>query len=115
MQRCAMVSGERKNIFFDTDTNSYSLQGETVKLSQSVVFGVIDGIKGPPSHVIATISHPVTFEKFHITFYPDGKMRPGAVYLSDDHHHVCYALTVPISHVSSIYTYRYNKDHWERL
>ena len=115
MQQSAMTSGISKILHIDRERNEYTFFNEKVSLSSFVRFGYLKGAKGPPSDPTKLINFPITFDGGDVVFYPDGKIRPGAVYLIDEQEQVCYALTVPIAHTSSIYKYRYNHVCWERI
>ena len=115
LHQSALTTGKKQVLTFNTKKHCYSYQNRTQYLSTGVQFGAIPSSKGPPSSPEHEIIEPVTFEKYMVVFYPDGKTQSGAVYLSDEAHHHSYALTVPVSHVLTIYKYRYFKNHWERI
>lgn len=115
LQRMAMVSGQKKSLHIDVDHHAYTFQGERVAGEWGVCFGTVPGAQGPPSDPHTEIKYASSFGDNTIIFYPDGKMRPGSLYLTDTQHRVGYAVTVPISHVSTMYTYRYTAGHWERI
>lgn len=114
-QRCAMVNGVSQEMFFDITRSEFKIGERVDKLSRNVLFGSVPGAKGPPSAPEHLISSPITFKQCRMTFYPDGKMQPGAVYLTDHDHTCLYALTVAVSHISSIREYRYGTERWERI
>ena len=115
LQQSALTTGKKQILTLDLQTNSYAYHKRHEPFIHGVQFGTILGAQGPPSSPKQTIIEPITFEKSLVVFYPDGKMQPGALYVCDEAHYYLYALTVPVSHVSSLYKYRYQKNHWERI
>lgn len=115
MQREGMVSNDKKNLKFLVSKNQYTYNNCTVSLSNGVLFGVISGAQGPPSLNIKSPKGAVTYEKQQIQFFPDGKMSPGSVYLTNKTYDVMHAITTAVSHVSYIRMYTYYRGKWERI
>ncbi len=112
MQRLAMVSGQEQQLIFDVGAQTYVYGATQQKLPVGVTFGFIPGIKGPPSAPLAPIRSAVTFPGSKISFYPNGLIQAGTVYLSDQHATCMYAISCPVSQVSYVRRYRY-ADGWQ--
>lgn len=108
LQYAAMMSNEPKILVFDPKKHCYSYDGCSVKLSNQVKFGVLEGVKGPPSNPVHIINAPVSFKDGKIIFYPDGIIQPGTVYLIGKNAQIMYALSCPVSQVSYVRIYKYD-------
>lgn len=107
-QRCAMASNQIQTITFNVSANTYRFGEREEKLSPGVIFGFIQGAKGPPAHPTSPLSKPITFTGEHITFYPDGIIQAGTMYLVNDNKTTMYALSNAVSQVSHLRKYSYN-------
>jgi len=112
MQRCAMVSGQEQQLAFDTQAQTYMYGVTRESLPVGVSFGFIPGVKGPPSSPSTPIHAAVTFTGSKISFYPNGLIQAGTVYLVDDKKQCMYALSCPVSQVSYVRRYHY-ANGWE--
>ena len=108
LQRCAMVSNSNQEIVFDEKNNQYSFEDQTYKLSKKVIFGVSNGVKGPPSLSNKIIKSPITFKGNKLVFTPDGIMSSGTIYLTDEDKNFLYAISVSVAKVSYVRKYLYN-------
>lgn len=106
LQQSAIARNSIQELVFDFSNNSYSLQGQTHILAPCVRFGVIPLVKGPPSSPASAILEPITFANQTITFYPDGIISAGTVYITDSH--ALYALSSAVAHASHLRKYRYD-------
>lgn len=113
MQRHAMITRKQQDLTFDLYNHSYSFNARTQKLKQGVCFGII-AAQGPPSHPTKPLTQACTFKNNRITFYPDGIIDAGAIYLTNKKHNALYALTVAVSPYSYLRTYCY-ADTWRLL
>ncbi len=113
-QHCALASNTPQEITFDVVRKIYKYRGVEHKLPAQVDFGFIPGAKGPPSAPTNTIHKPVTFVHDRITFYPDGIIKSGTVYLTDTARQYMYALSSPIAQVSYLRKYQYN-GQWQLI
>jgi prepilin-type N-terminal cleavage/methylation domain-containing protein len=109
LQRIAQFTGREQVLVFDVVGRSYSFNDRHEVLPQGVSFGVLPGVKGPPSSPVHTIKHPVTFKENRITFYPEGIVQAGTVYLLHAQRPSMYALSCGVGHVSFLRKYRYDK------
>jgi prepilin-type N-terminal cleavage/methylation domain-containing protein len=107
LQARARLEGKPYTLSFDPEHQSYIGDRETYKLHPAVQFGILKGVKGPPSKSTYLLNDPVTFPEHSITFYPNGVISAGAVYLTDKKHSCLYALTSGIAQVSHIRRYKY--------
>ncbi|HJZ24036.1 MAG TPA: hypothetical protein VJ201_06270 [Candidatus Babeliales bacterium] len=117
LQQCALSTGKKQILEFNQAQNSYRYLDQQVSLSNNVIFRAPPGAYGPPSHHEKKLIKPISFDNSQVILYPDGKMRPGAVYIADESVRWCYAVTVPVSHIYSIYTYFFNDTlgAWELM
>ena len=111
LQQAAIASNKDFVLQFDKQNNFYSFENTKIQLSKHIKFAIKEGVKGPPSSPVKTLSNPITFIKEEVVFYADGKMQPGTVYLTDSKKHYLYAITIPISQVSLIRKYKYT-NRW---
>ncbi|EKD48944.1 MAG: hypothetical protein ACD_64C00062G0007 [uncultured bacterium] len=111
LQRKALMLHVPQTISFDIQNNRYDADGKTYRLASQVKFGTAHGVKGPPSQPNTVIHTPITFTGNSITFYPDGVIQSGAVYITDANRSVTYALSCAVSSVSYLRKYQYT-DAW---
>ena len=90
-------------------------------LHPEVIFGVQQGLCGPPSSAHHPISDPITWRHKKIVFYPPdhplssaGGIASGTVYLTDRARSCSYALTCDASYGSILRRYQY-KDGWKLI
>lgn len=110
-QHLARISKLKKcdqEIVFDIAHNSYTFNGQTHTLAQSLRFGVPQGVKGPPSAPTHALTNPVTFANQRIVMSPSGIIQAGTVYITDSGNKRLYALSAPISQISFLRIYRYD-------
>lgn len=86
-------------------------------LPDVVDFGFLQNVKGPPSCPGKKIQKCITFKKinenqFEATFFANGKISPGSIYFVDRGRNFLMSLTSPISQVSFIRKYKYEKGLW---
>jgi hypothetical protein len=131
LQQRAIASNQEQEITFDLVQNTYfydladtskqdlkmSAKPVFCKLPEAVKFGFLQGTNGPPSSPGRPITCPITFKqvgqgKFKVAFFTDGKIQPGTAYFIDKNHNFMMALTCPISQVSFIRKYKYDKNKW---
>lgn len=108
-QQIALITGEEQIMQFDIAAKTYLFNGHKESLSRMVAFGYKDGTKGPPSSPAHAISHPITFKSSQIVFSPSGIIASGTIYLTDVKKQRMYALSAPVSQVSYLRKYRYDK------
>lgn len=114
MQRRALMLNRQQTIYLYPEKNCYAIEGRTFTLPSHVVFGFLPGAKGPPSAPEHLIEQPITFKNNCITFYPDGTISAGALYLADSAKQWGYALSCPVSAVSYLRKYQYNGT-WQHM
>jgi len=107
LQRKALMVYAPQTLSFDLKNNSYQMDEKTYRLPSQVQFGTAQGVKGPPSSSHSEIQKPVTFKGDSITFYPDGVIQSGAIYLTDANRSCTYALSCAVSAVSYLRKYQY--------
>lgn len=123
LQQSAIATNQEQQIIFNLADNSYlhNLKSENKnvchKLPEVVKFGFLDCVKGPPSSPKNVIQSAVTFkskkdENYQVTFFTDGKIQPGTVYLIDVDKKNMMSITCPISEVSCIRKYKYDGKRW---
>jgi type II secretory pathway pseudopilin PulG len=115
LQQKAIASNEKLELHFTQTSNSYFYpQGNasmlvTHTLPKAIKFGYLSNTKGPPSTLKVPITKAITFHNQTVTFLPNGKISPGAVYIIDNEGKNLKALTCPISQVSFIRKYTFAK------
>lgn len=134
LQQKAIAGNKKYSITFNLADNSYSYQSEnpvnisefvTTRLSESVAFGFIEGVMGPPSNPTQKIEKSINLEKIinnsdrklseQVSFWPNGRISHGTIYLVDKSHKHMGALTCSVSQVSYIRRYKYENSRWEML
>ncbi len=108
LQQRAVVLNKEMNLTFDVAKQTYYFDSVVEKLPHGVQFGVINGVKGPPSDPKTAVQLPTTFEKQQVIFRPDGTISSGTVYLHMQTNSVVYALTAPVGDISFLRIYRYD-------
>lgn len=114
MQRTAMLEQRVKCITFQKNERTY-LADKMHALSTGVEWGSPLNAYGPPSRPIGALEDPIVWPQATVTFYPDGTISSGAVYMTDSKKSCCYALTCDASECSRIRRYRYAQRHWELI
>ncbi len=114
LQRVAFVTHRSTTLYIDMRNNLYTYQGHVHKLPPQVRFGIIAGVKGPPSCPNADLTTPVTFKHAAITCTAQGIIHPGTLYLTDKEQKVMYALSSGIAQVSYLRKYRYAGE-WQLI
>lgn len=109
LQRKARIENSAQYLAFDTSNNSYQSDSIKHKLTNGVIFGFIEDVKGPPSAPLYSISNSVTFKESKIVFHPDGTIGAGTIYLTDRRKSCLYALTSGIAQVSHLRVYKFDK------
>jgi prepilin-type N-terminal cleavage/methylation domain-containing protein len=108
----AVVTGQRQTLCLGTEQAD---QLSVHPLCRGVVLGYSPGIHGPPGNVNGKLlDSAITFPKKRATFYEDGSVQAGSLYLTDQNRTVTYALTVDAGSCSYIRCYVYNKG-WKLL
>lgn len=113
-QRYAMASNQSQVITFNIPANTYRFHDREEKLVSGIQFGFIPGVKGPPAHPVSALSKPITFLEESITFYPDGIIQSGTIYLVNARNTIMYALSNAVSQVSHMRMYIYDGS-WRLL
>lgn len=112
LQKQAINTGRKEYLTFHVFDHSYFYCSHSEKLASNVYFGIIKGVNGPPANPKEPITVPITFPKQRITFYPNGMISAGTMYLTNQDRKTLLALTVPVSQVSFIRKYRYQNGAW---
>lgn len=110
MQHLAIATQKNQTIEFDVVKNTYFCNQQAIPLAQGIAFGTIAGVYGPPASPNALVNKPITFPNNKITFYAQGTMQAGTVYLVDRSKNYLYALTTPVSHISYVRRYKYERE-----
>ncbi|MFH1253878.1 MAG: hypothetical protein V1646_00410 [bacterium] len=127
LQQKAIASNKKYSIVFDQINNSYSYQAENsnimIQLAEGVSFGFIDGVMGPPSSPTKKIEKFINLEKIinnsdrkhgdEMSFWPNGRISHGTIYLVDKSHKRMGALTCSVSQVSYIRRYKCENSVWK--
>jgi prepilin-type N-terminal cleavage/methylation domain-containing protein len=111
----AYYSNKDFTLTFNTHEHSYRYENVHHKLAPGVLFGYLSNLQGPPSHPIHPLTHPITFINNQVTFYRDGAIQAGTVYITDKNNSVSYALSSPIAQISYLRRYFYANNAWALL
>jgi len=112
LQQRAMTTNTKQHLHIDHKSNRYAFNGTTRTLPPSIQFGYTDGAKGPPSAPNKPITRVCSFANNTITFWPDGIITSGTMYLVDKKKRYAYALSNAISTASFLRMYEYKQGTW---
>ena len=123
LQQRAIATNMPQELLFDPIAHTYSFiknkQLVTHKLPWPLHFGSIPTALGPPGNPTAPVTKALTFpvhpsqkRLLLARLLPNGKISPGAAYISDKEKNELGALTCSISQVSYIRKYRYKSNGW---
>lgn len=110
LQQEAISCNEQKTLVFDEINQTYCYGSTVEKLNRGVCFGVLPAVKGPPASPTHELTKAVTFIGNRIVFSPDGIIQPGSVYLISKDKQSLYALSSPVSQVSFVRMYYYDRS-----
>lgn len=110
MQRRALITQQTQAIHIDPQTHSYTFNNRVRKLPKGVRFDIMS-VKGPPATPTKLLEKPCTFKNNCITFYANGVIDAGSIYMTNDQRTTLYALTVAVLPYSYLRTYCY-ADKW---
>lgn len=107
LARRAVLAQQPQKIEFDMQHHQYRIlpEDQTVELSQHVRFAVPEGLQR------SGYNKPITFLGDTVVFYTDGKVKPGAVYMSDIVGKCSYGITCGVAQISYIRRYVYDGKH----
>ena len=115
-QRAALQQRPYEITFSSTNSQIINItepsQEEIHHLTNGTQFGILTSVKGPPATPQNFITQPITFVGNKITFYPDGKIQPGTLYLTDTNKRWLYALSCSVGTLSYLRRYRYEQNKW---
>ncbi len=114
LQQEAISCHEPKILTFDEANQSYRYDNTVEKLNRTVHFGIMPAVKGPPATPTRELTKAITFIGNRVIFSPDGIIQPGSVYLVSKDKQSLYALSSPVSQVSFLRLYRYDRT-WQCL
>lgn len=112
LQKKAINNSKKEYLNFNLKEHTYFYNNQTQKLTNGIYFGIISNINGPPAQPVASIITPITFPKQRITFYPNGSISAGTVYLINQDQRSLYALTIPVAKISFIRKYKLHAGTW---
>ena len=115
LQRQAVNTGHKEYMTLNINDHSCFYCNHTEKLANGVFLGFIPGVSGPPANPKQNIISAVSFPNQKITFYPNGTISAGTLYLTNLQKNVLFALTVPVSQVSLMRKYKYQDGAWTYL
>jgi prepilin-type N-terminal cleavage/methylation domain-containing protein len=115
LQRRAVIEHRTLELVFNQENNSYSWLDSSHQFARPVTYGILDAVKGPPSHPEKIVLNPISFIHRKLVFFPDGSISAGTIYVIDTHKSCLYALTCGISQVALLRQYRYDNGTWHAL
>ena len=104
-----------QEIIIQSNENCYRTSYGKDELIKGVLFGVMAGVKGPPSLPVHFLTKPVSFARNCITCYPDGVIDAGTVYLTNKSKSCLYALSCGVAQEPYIRCYYYYQSKWVSL
>ena len=107
-----MLSNKQQDVYFDIANNRYTFNGTVCTLPSQIMFGVIPGVKGPPSLPKKLVAKPITFKGSRISFFPEGIISSGTIYVTDRYKKFLYAISCSVSQVSYLRKYAFNDNKW---
>jgi len=113
LHRMALARNQDQHLKLFPHEGRYEGAGHCEYLPEGVIFAVLDGAQGPPSHPHHVLAKPVTYKDDRVTFYAHGTIQAGTIYLTDKHKQVMYALSSAISPIFYTRAYRYNSANQE--
>lgn len=108
----AVATGVEQKIVIDELARTCVFDNHVHRLASSVCFGVMPGVKGPPSKPTYLLEKPITFDHNQINFYSDGIVSSGTLYLTDRKKNYQCALSCGVSETSLLRMYRYEHGKW---
>lgn len=84
---------------------------EKYQLFEGVCYGVVEGVKGPPSLPQHIVHDPIHFVNKKIVFYPEGVVQAGTLYFTDHYKGCSYAITSSVGMIPLFRRYVY-RDGW---
>lgn len=114
LQKKALRHHYTQTLTINPSNNRYHYDNTENLLSPQIQFGSIPHIKGPPAHPTHLITTPCTFAHNTLSFYPNGTACAGTLYMTNNTHTIQSALTIGVSPITYIRTYRYN-GHWKLI
>ena len=123
LQQKAITSNITLELIFTTTANKYTYQTTSQKtythiLPKPIQFGFRDKTLGPPSNHKNPILKSITFKRKNIkgptvSFFPDGNISAGTVYLIDKNKKYMKALTCSVEETSYLRIYDYINNKWK--
>lgn len=114
LRQQALVTQHEQTLLFDQNNHTYASQDCIYRLCSGVRFGFLPKMYGPPSSPKSLIHQAITFHNQKISFYADGTMSSGTIYIVDAAGASCYAVTIPTGQVPFIRKYEYQQG-WIQL
>ena len=108
IQRMALACNQDQYLQLYLQQGWYQGVGHREYLPVGVKFFVLPGVYGPPSHPHKALTRPTTYKNDRVTFYANGIIQAGTIYLTDKNNQVMYALSSAISPIAYIRAYRYD-------
>jgi prepilin-type N-terminal cleavage/methylation domain-containing protein len=110
LQRKALLDRQTYKLMFVQSKNSYTTDVPHA-LIPGISYGILPGVKGPPSRPTCALKQAITWPDNTIYCYPDGTISAGAVYLTDGK--ALAALTCDASAICHVRRYVF-KGRWEQ-
>ncbi len=115
LRQLALVTHQNQELLFNSSTGVYHSANRTYSFASGIRLGFLPNMQGPPSKPHHTINQAITFKNNKISFFADGTISSGALYLVDSSGTYCYALTTPSAQAPFIRIYEYIQQGWALL
>lgn len=112
LRQCALIENKKYVLTIHVDENCYRYNNQSISLTHNVRFGVLPHAYGPPSAATVPLQKATSFENNQITFYPNGSISSGVIYMVDSSLKNMYAISIGVAQVPFIRTYNYHSKRW---
>lgn len=115
LQQRAQSTQKTHTLIIDQKNNCLRYNHSKIHLNKIIQINTLDQVFGPPGSPQKTPCSPVTFKKNIITFYKNGSISSGTIYLTDQNNQHQYALSNSIGSVPTLQLYRWKNCVWQTI
>ncbi len=115
LQQRAQSTQATQTLTVDQKNNCLRHDHGTIKLNNTIQINTLNDVLGPPGSPRNKITNAVTFKHNVITFYKNGSISGGTIYLTDNGNSYQYALSNSIGSVPTLQLYRWHDDAWHTI
>ena len=123
LQQRAIANNQDIVLTINLNENSFNYTINKMRYSYTlqtpILFGFLPGVYGPPAKPERPIAAATTFKSDKntamVTFFANGEISSGALYLIDNKQTIMGALTCAVSQVSYVRNYLYVGTSWTKI